>query len=214
MHLQTISLHPNPFLSPPLPAGGNPEHGPLQLRPVSAPRFCFKDRVPPLTEIALRMLMTPLVVSSIKKSMAPEPHETMLSNLYELPLLCDLPVMLRETVRACVPNAIVGPKDFCNTRDGLSGIGVCGNPSHDRPRIFVRPAEERYSWELRIATQSAGGLVPVRWRGCMRGCLDFLNPEETTDRETADRELESMGSTIDSFAVHTVDTGGALDFDD
>ena len=34
--------------------------------------------------------------------------------------------------------------------------------------------EQRFTWERRIAGLDVGGAVPVRWRGCQRGCLDFL----------------------------------------
>ncbi|KAI9450371.1 hypothetical protein BJY52DRAFT_1303067 [Lactarius psammicola] len=43
---------------------------------------------------------------------------------------------------------------------------------------FVLPAEERYTWVTEIAGVRVGettGGVPLLWRGCGRGCLDFLN---------------------------------------
>ncbi|KAI9438973.1 hypothetical protein H4582DRAFT_1946007 [Lactarius indigo] len=43
---------------------------------------------------------------------------------------------------------------------------------------FVLPAEERYSWVTEIAGVRVGettGGVPLLWRGCGRGCLDFLD---------------------------------------
>ena len=40
------------------------------------------------------------------------------------------------------------------------------------------PAEERYTWVTELAGvrvgESTGG-VPILWRGCRRGCLDFLD---------------------------------------
>ena len=37
--------------------------------------------------------------------------------------------------------------------------------------------EQRFTWERRIAGVDVGGAVPVRWRGCQQGCLDFLCPD-------------------------------------
>ena len=41
--------------------------------------------------------------------------------------------------------------------------------------------EQRLTWERRIAGLDVGGAVPVRWRGCQRGCLDFLCPKDETE---------------------------------
>jgi len=44
---------------------------------------------------------------------------------------------------------------------------------------FVQPAEERFTWVTEIAGVRVGettGGVPLWWRGCGRGCLDFLDP--------------------------------------
>lgn len=47
---------------------------------------------------------------------------------------------------------------------------------------FVMPAEERYTWVGELAGvrvgESTGG-VPILWRGCGRGCLDFLDKGNT-----------------------------------
>ncbi|KAI8974593.1 hypothetical protein BD414DRAFT_498146 [Trametes punicea] len=65
-------------------------------------------------------------------------------------------------------------------------ISVCPSPVHreqTRVPVFVQPAEERWTWEeviagVRVGAEGVGGVgVPVRWRGCGRGCLAFLDPE-------------------------------------
>lgn len=49
--------------------------------------------------------------------------------------------------------------------------------------MFVRAAEERFTWEeviagVRVGGDGVGGVgVPVRWRGCGHDCLAFLDPE-------------------------------------
>jgi hypothetical protein len=43
---------------------------------------------------------------------------------------------------------------------------------------FVLPAEERYTWVNELAGVRVGettGGVPLLWRGCGPGCLDFLD---------------------------------------
>ncbi|KAF5316599.1 hypothetical protein D9619_006264 [Psilocybe cf. subviscida] len=60
----------------------------------------------------------------------------------------------------------------------ITGTGVCPNPAHGLiPSVFVHHAEERFTWETSTpVVATLGGAVAVRWRGCMRGCLDFLEP--------------------------------------
>ena len=54
---------------------------------------------------------------------------------------------------------------------------------------FVMPAEERYTWVTEVAGVRVGettGGVPLLWRGCGRGCLEFLDSASATpalDRE-------------------------------
>ncbi|GJE90382.1 leucine-rich repeat domain-containing protein [Phanerochaete sordida] len=56
-------------------------------------------------------------------------------------------------------------------------IGTCRSPVHGgAARVFVRCAEERLAWACVVGGLPAGveGGVPVLWRGCAGGCLDFL----------------------------------------
>jgi hypothetical protein len=78
-------------------------------------------------------------------------------------------------------------------------MGTCGNPNH-QGRIFVKAVEQRLSWEKVIAGQNAGGMVPVMWRGCEHGCLDFLG------------ETDDVAMDEDSEVVQQIELGG-LDFD-
>ena len=89
-------------------------------------------------------------------------------------------------------------------QDDLS-MGICGNPEHQaEERIFVRPVEERLSWERVIAGQSTGGMVPVKWRGCGHGCLDFLGVSTTASEEAA-MDVDDV--------VQVVSFAAGLDFD-
>ncbi len=65
---------------------------------------------------------------------------------------------------------------------------ACPSPHHvdvNRPegsnnnvtrRIYLHePAEERLEW---VKIKGADSLVPIKWQGCQRGCLDFLEQAE------------------------------------
>jgi hypothetical protein len=55
--------------------------------------------------------------------------------------------------------------------------------------VFVTPAEERYTWETVVAGVDVGGSVPLKWRGCLCGCLDFLDAE--IELETPSKVVEA-----------------------
>ena len=55
------------------------------------------------------------------------------------------------------------------------GVGVCPNPSHRSKTVFVEHMEERFTWEKIIAGEDVGEVIPIQWRGCLKGCLAFLD---------------------------------------
>lgn len=71
--------------------------------------------------------------------------------------------------------------------------GRCPSPRHNSATSvtwpwarlgppFVLPAEERYTWVNELAGVRVGettGGVPLLWRGCGRGCLNFLDDNKT-----------------------------------
>ncbi|KAH9954662.1 hypothetical protein BC827DRAFT_1241677 [Russula dissimulans] len=74
---------------------------------------------------------------------------------------------------------------------GQKSSGRCPSPRHALAggpwawaRVgppFVLPAEERYTWVSELAGVRVGettGGVPLLWRGCGRGCLNFLDEGE------------------------------------
>ena len=50
----------------------------------------------------------------------------------------------------------------------------------------------RYTWEMRVAGKHLPTAVPVQWRGCSSGCLDFLDPVPGGDTTTDESDLESL----------------------
>ncbi|PCH44070.1 hypothetical protein WOLCODRAFT_138767 [Wolfiporia cocos MD-104 SS10] len=96
------------------------------------------------------------------------------------------------------------------------GLGVCPSPVHKvpggggwadgRPPVFVRHAEERVTWRRTVAGRSTADCgpagAPLLWRGCGRGCLDYLD-SEYTDEDAGTPEAGSAAAA----AVATNDAG-------
>lgn len=101
--------------------------------------------------------------------------------------------------------AVSGLQDSTiDDEDTPPSIGVCPSPLHrtaqgewvgGRVPVFVQHAEERFTWERVVAgvdIGSADGVdgVPVRWRGCGRGCLDFLDEAAEGVEEGSNEDVE------------------------
>lgn len=200
MSLRVLNLHPNPFLPPPN----------FDDRPVSATETVIPGRVIPLTEMLYRVLIAPAPSTLFSKGNP----DSFLSSHYDLPLppTCLLPPRVTETLNACIPGSVCLSDPMSEIRDDIS-MGICGNPDHQAAGcLFVRPAEQRLSWERTIAGQNTGGMVPVLWRGCEYGCLDFLKPEV----EQGQLETEDIDMAVDEVnVVREIELRGFddLDFD-
>ncbi|KAG7097167.1 hypothetical protein E1B28_004543 [Marasmius oreades] len=60
----------------------------------------------------------------------------------------------------------------------VTGKGICSSPRHGGHKfMFVVPAEECFTWEHTVAAVPNLGQVPIRWRGCQKGCLNFLSSQ-------------------------------------
>ncbi|KAJ7606108.1 hypothetical protein DFH06DRAFT_1019457 [Mycena polygramma] len=136
-------------------------------------------RVPPLVELALRSLFLtdPREVDA----------ERRIARYYVLPL-CEadvIPPHLRRILHAIHPGSVdtEGPAD-----DDPPSLGSCPGPHHLHESVFVTPAEERFTWETVVAGVDIGGEVCVKWRGCLWGCLDFLDVE--TPVEVAEMDVD------------------------
>ena len=92
----------------------------------------------------------------------------------------------------------------------ITGIGKCPSPEHRQKKgVFVLHAEQRLTWESKVAGLQVGGTVPVRWRGCQRGCLDFLCPNDDIEFSAGQGEVPDA----DMEEFQAVRFGG-LDFED
>ena len=233
-------LNPNPFLPEPSLRGSSAardilsrrrsisriysqrkevEANPSKRITVSELTTNFSSLVPPLTEICLRKLLCPLQGTS---------SGSVLSEYYGIPLHWGVPENLRAVLAENVPgifkSADIPPEPRSRGRRPSQSMGTCANPVH-KNRIFVKHAVERYTWERRIAGVDVGGTVPLRWRGCMRTCLGFLDEDVSEANEMEAQFMDAsdemdMDTDMDmdeSEIVQTVNLGGGLsmnDFDD
>jgi len=217
LRLTSLAVEPNPFVQP-------PDFSSASGRAVSATK---RMEMPmPLTELALRALLSPAVASvphgtfDVLATMQGnrKEGETYLETMYEMPLSPEIgisPPILR-ILSSCVPSCSASPlspdvtptaspstyRQVTSARltpifaESSPCISLCPSPEHlvvatgevYRRPVFVAHAEERFTWEaevagVKIAGGGGSGCVPVRWRGCGRGCLDFLDLTANEDEE-------------------------------
>ncbi|KAJ3511117.1 hypothetical protein NLJ89_g4288 [Agrocybe chaxingu] len=211
--LTKLIVLPNPFLPDPQTIG--------QPR-VSETRWHTGLAVPALTELCLRVLLarpfTSFFVDRTKTS------QTLLEEMYELPIPTGpsyrpISAPLRRTLSNCVRGSIATDDEVVASEKSVegeaaashpSGIGLCPKAEHKRTHsIFIQHAEERFTWVEMIAGIQIGGVAPLRWRGCQRGCLEFLSPAQEEAAGNEDVPME------DPEVVQTVQLGSSeLDFED
>jgi hypothetical protein len=171
---------------------------------VSLPRHVL-DTTPPLVELCLRVLLAPHHARTRKTPIRAIPsHDprtevpTNISVLYELiqPGETKLEYGLSKIISRCAPGAVakstgggssgkpktnmIGLRDFDARYGAPLHYGLCPSSKHGGIRHpFYYHAEERITWETHVGRINFGTQrVPIRWRGCSRGCLDFLLHEE------------------------------------
>jgi hypothetical protein len=205
MELHQLRLFPNPQFLP------EPDSRHLPRRAVSEIRHT-SGAVPSLVELMLRRLLSPPRNNLPLDfgSGARECPKTTLEQLYDLPLLSGngwrpLSGPIRRILNACVRDCIAEDFSEKSRKSGedqsqeITGVGVCANPQHNE--VFLQHAEERFTWEGIIAGQSVGGPAPVRWRGCGRGCLSFLQETvgKSEDVSEADLVVQSVNFGTDKL---------------
>ncbi|KAJ7115911.1 hypothetical protein C8R44DRAFT_793625 [Mycena epipterygia] len=169
---------------------------------VSPTLLLSQCRVPSLVELGFRSLF------SAEPGLPPTANhaERRIAHYYDLPLYEDgvdlqfIPPNLRRVFDAIHPGSVDPDLDTSSeSDDDPPSLGLCPSPQHDRESVFVTPAEERYTWETVVAGVSVGGKVPLKWRGCLRGCLDFLSlgMEEHADA-TAPMEVDQLDAEQDA----------------
>lgn len=112
LQLTSLAVDPNPFKA-------NPEADNLAAAPASAlstrhlGEVTRKYKIVPLTELALRVLLSPpedvLAATAALPLSKCQERKTVLEALYELPLDLDLSPPIRDVLRACVPGSVASP---------------------------------------------------------------------------------------------------------
>ncbi|KAF8637583.1 hypothetical protein AX17_002652 [Amanita inopinata Kibby_2008] len=229
MSLTSLIVHPNPFLEPPnsgmsLQASSNMYTVSEAIHPL--------PRVIPLVELTLRTLLSParqhkeailvthyeLPLPECPPQLSDPPPSIGKKRLYDA-----LPQHLRQVLGTCAPGSVYvegeedNAQDYRSNGEHITGIGLCPRLYHNNTDevveeghgLFVRHAEERFTWESKVANADVGARVPIRWRGCKWGCLNFLDKTSV-----AEVDVEMLAS---DDAIHVVNFGGgggALDFDE
>ncbi|KAJ6581443.1 hypothetical protein B0H19DRAFT_506821 [Mycena capillaripes] len=234
MTLQVLNVFPNRFKKHPQAERSLSSKRPFdratsQRRIGISPTSRNSQRVPSLVELSLRLLF------STDSGLADTTNyvERRIEKYYELPL-CEadvglgsscsgkkefrqvVPPHLRRVLDAIHPGSVDvdAPPD-----DDPPSLGLCPAPHHVHgASVFVTPAEERYTWETVVAGVAVGGGVPLKWRGCLWGCLDFLGAGMETEPETPNAEVTEMEVEGEQDAVTRVqlrsDGFGMDDFED
>ncbi|PVG04744.1 hypothetical protein CPB86DRAFT_746810 [Serendipita vermifera] len=171
--LKQLGLHPNKWL--PCPDAKDPhEH---MLSPLES----FYT-VPPLAELCVRVLLSFPAGSQVTtlESMR-EPPSGILPDQYikyfsatcKQKSLVDAP-----SLEASLMLDSGSPRRRREENDPQHDLSysVCPNREHGVGvrKTFIQPAEIRYRWVKQIASADTGGLIPLQYRGCESGCLDFL----------------------------------------
>ncbi|KAJ7252749.1 hypothetical protein B0H12DRAFT_1117635 [Mycena haematopus] len=194
MRLKVLNLFPNPFIEHPFErATSSRRRQKSQGRVAVSSTSRTPGRIPSLVELCLRSLFSTVSadttdsVDTIDSADTTNHAEWRIDKYYEIPL-CETDIRLSRSskieFRQVIPPHIRGilhaihpdSVDAGVINDDPPSLGVCSSPLH-HASVFVTPAEERYTWETVVAGVSVGGSVPLKWRGCLYGCLDFLGAE-------------------------------------
>ncbi|KAJ7180634.1 hypothetical protein C8R46DRAFT_1070055 [Mycena filopes] len=216
LKLAWFTVSSNPFYKAPVDSSAS------RGRTAVSPVVTLRSRVPSLVELAFRVLFSTDAGRASRTNLA----DRRIAKYYELPL-CEadiglsssgsgkkefrkiIPPNLRRTLDAIHPQSV--DVDGSPPDDEPASLGVCPSPDHaHRESVFVSPVEERYTWERVVAGVDLGESVPLKWRGCLSGCLAFLG--DGLEAEA----VEDMEVDEEDIVVRAQFAGGlgAVDFED
>ncbi|KAF8579907.1 hypothetical protein K439DRAFT_1637480 [Ramaria rubella] len=228
LQLTSLQLYPNPFTPPPPPPSKSLTRVKSILNRVLGP-IKHDASIPPLSEVMLRYLLTPIPIFSSNASSFPWQTrlETQLT-LSEIDAL-PLPAHIKRVIRASTGHSRARveeegiqvdadldisrsvcpcPRHFDLSRNMHYRKTVRFRPERDLrskqmgydapPPVFGAPAEKRMMWVGVVAgvqvAESLSALVPLLWRGCSRGCLEFLDDQDDQVEEQASEGVFESGS--------------------
>ncbi|KAG9083230.1 hypothetical protein FRC06_004644, partial [Ceratobasidium sp. 370] len=120
------------------------------------------------------------------------PHPLLISSRFNIQSwLPTLPTTAATRIRAALNGS----------EDAREVYGICPSSQHrtnSAQGLFVNPTEERFEWVSSLAGCELASPIPLLWRGCSAGCLDFL--EEPGEGECT-RERDEDEEFIEMFSV-------------
>ena len=183
LRLETFSAHPNPWLQP-TPSAESPRTAPVL----------------PLSDMCLNLLISPRsphnlppLLENYRFDPAPGQRHPLLDAQALHDAVPYIPMALAQRIlqslKSCANNkSVVYPRS--NTAplpdDAAANpfFEPCPSPRHHEIRqtpygqvrraLFLRAAEERLEWRDVFGIPD----LPIQWRGCSPGCLDFLDDDE------------------------------------
>jgi hypothetical protein len=171
--LISLSVHPNPFR----PSPCETEAGSRCFGEVTV----YHAGIPPLRELALRRLIRPMEANE---------ERCTLEEIYALPLPSSEVSGIPEELWASLNPT---PAAFRNPSHS-----ECPSPLHkqrDEPTsLFIDPILERFEWINRIGEHPISPpRVPIRWRGCSTGCLNFLEDDGRVKERGKKNDVQVAG---------------------
>ncbi|KZP01664.1 hypothetical protein CALVIDRAFT_594360 [Calocera viscosa TUFC12733] len=148
LNLSVLALRPNPFLPPP------------NDFPATKLSLLMSHGCPSLKELCIRSLVSPRPYARIRDVALP---------------IQDLAPSLSDSLHLSL-----APEQKYHRQKADSNLKplCCPNVAHveqdEGESWFVEPVEERMQWLTEVAGVHMDGAVPVLWKGCSVGCLDFL----------------------------------------
>lgn len=223
MKLEVLNVFPNPFKEEPSPTFIRAKS---QRRVAVSSPSRNSQRVPALVELTLRSLF------STDSGNTTDHAERRIERYYELPL-CEadvassgsgkkefrqvIPPHLRNVLDAIHPGSVDPDISLEPGADDRPSLGLCPAAHHRKASVFVTPAEERYTWETVVASVDVGGRVPLKWRGCLWGCLDFLGigiEPETPHVDTTEMDVDGEQEVVTRLQFDSSNGFDMADFED
>jgi hypothetical protein len=174
LSLTALSVHPNPFHScPPIPETGR----------CTGQLIVNHTGLVPLRELAIRRLIRPLELG--------ETHSA-LESMYTLPLPSPSVSGISEGLQIVLtPPSSGSLNPFQST---------CPSPLHKKAQeptpLFVDPMLEQFEWVDKIGeVVISAPRIPIRWRGCSTGCLNFLDTVQVEKEPESTASLNFYGGT-------------------
>ena len=196
--LETLTLHPNPWIKPPTIRSAPPSPPQKNVRVLGSLIVHFT--IPSLRESVSRTLLAP-------SPWEPD-HSLIQDSYYTAQEIARLPSHLGRYFDSFFSSTsssidisrrkVAGDQSPKQPFDPKAN--VCSSPAHEHPISYTSHAVERMEWvSLKEIVGNGTGrvngkekLIPILHRGCGKGCLDWLDDAvEYTSSEDEEEDIQS-----------------------